>query len=439
MKTEKFFALAKEKGISACEVVNSTEKSFSFSIFHGEVDSYQVNESSSIRARGIYKDKFGSALTELDDKETPEFLVNEIIETAKVVENDDPVFIFKGSEKYHKKTFYNSELEKVPADKKIALALEIEKKLKAYDKRIVEVPTVQYQESSSKKTLDNSYGLKLVSKGNDCVIFAEVLAKEGNDAKTYYDFFLGNDLKELNVDAFVKKVADGALKLLNGKEIPAKKYKAVLSQNVVASLLGVYLSHVSAEEVQKHTSLLEGKLNTQIASKKLTVLENPLTKNVFLRWFDDEGVATTNKKVIEKGVLKTYFYNLTTASKDGVTTTGNGYGSGSKIGISSVNITVKPGKKDLAALLEKCENGVYITSVTGLHSGMNASSGAFSLQATGFNVVNGKIESPLPLITVSGNLADIFNEIKEVGNDNQLSISLINCPSVLIKKIGVTC
>ena len=181
-----------------------------------------------------------------------------------------------------------------------------------------------------------------------------------------------------------------------------------------------------------------GKIGQKIASSKVTIEDKPLAKNVFARWFDDEGVATYNKPIIKNGRLETYLYNLTTAAKDGVKSTGNGFGGGSKRGISSAFLSLKPGKKSLDELFEMVGNGVYITDVSGLHAGLNPQSGNFSLQSTGFMIENGKKGKPLDLITVGGNLLDIFKDVLEVGNDVTVSPSGVSSESLLIKKIAVS-
>ncbi|HOC80263.1 MAG TPA: metallopeptidase TldD-related protein, partial [Bacilli bacterium] len=180
------------------------------------------------------------------------------------------------------------------------------------------------------------------------------------------------------------------------------------------------------------------KLNQQVASKKITILEQPLLKNCFFRYFDDEGVATQNKKIVEKGVLKTYLHNLETAQREGTTTTGNGYRGGSKIGVGFVNPSIKPGRKSEADLLAKIKTGVYISSVTGLHAGLNPQSGNFSLQAEGFMIRDGKLAEPLSLITVAGNLLDLFMNVREVANNAELQLSGISAPSLLIKSLAVS-
>ena len=315
---------------------------------------------------------------------------------------------------------------------------EIEAKLKKADPRIVEIETVQYSEDAVEVNLVNSYGLNLKSKSNYYVYAASVVVKQGEEVKTGYKVLLSNDPKELNIDKFVAQVVEDATRKLGGTQCDSKKYPIVLNPKTAASFLDPYLESASAEEVQKHSSLFIGKLNQQVASKKITILEQPLLKNCFFRYFDDEGVATQNKKIVEKGVLKTYLHNLETAQREGTTTTGNGYRGGSKIGVGFVNPSIKPGRKSEADLLAKIKTGVYISSVTGLHAGLNPQSGNFSLQAEGFMIRDGKLAEPLSLITVAGNLLDLFMNVREVANNAELQLSGISAPSLLIKSLAVS-
>ena len=202
--------------------------------------------------------------------------------------------------------------------------------------------------------------------------------------------------------------------------------------------MNFYIGNADAEEVQKRSSLFIGQIGKKIASKKITVEDKPLQRNVFSRWFDDEGVATYNKAIIKNGVLQTYLYNLTTAAKDGVETTGNASRGGSKMGTSTFFLSLKPGKKSQEELFKDIEDGVYITNVTGLHAGLNPQSGNFSLQSSGFLIKNGKIDKPLDVVTVSGNLIEVFKDVVEVGNDVKVFPSATACSSLQIKKIVVS-
>ena len=437
-KYDKFFALAKEAGLEQVELFVSESRHLNISLFHGEVEEYKDNNGYSILARGILNGKCGSATCDVWNKDKAAWLVKEMVANAKVIENDDPVFIFKGSEKYHKVNTFNKALEEVTIEQKMDRLYALEKALKGVDPRIVEIAGTEYSQATEKTTLINSNGLNLTQKSNYFTFIAQCVAKEGEQTKSGYDFFFDNDFSKFNPEEFAKKVVKITVDQLGGEACATNKYKAVLHPDVVTSLMKAYIGHANAEEVQKHSSLFIDKIGQKIASSKVTIEDKPLQKNVFARWFDDEGVATYNKPIIKNGVLQTYLYNLTTAAKAGVQSTGNAYGGGSKKDIDSTFLSLKPGKKSLDQLFEEVGNGVYITDVSGLHAGLNPQSGNFSLQSTGFMIENGKKGKPLDLITVSGNLLEIFKDVLEVGNDVTISPSGVSSESVLIKKIAVS-
>ena len=439
MKYDKFFELAKEAGIEEAELSVSSSYSLSFSLFHGEIDNYSSSNSSTYLARGIYKGKMGAVLSDVYNLEVAKYFVEQIKSHASVIENDDPVFIFKGSEKYRKMNTFNRQLGNISVETKINIAKEIEKGVRQGDSRIVEVQTVAYDESSTSSVIMNSHGLKLKQNNNYFLYYAGAVAKEKDQTKTGGDIYFGNDFSKFVPSDLVNSVIKETVDQLGGYQCESSTYKAVLSNDVVASLLSAYVSSAIAEDVQKNSSLFVGKLGQKVASKKVTVEDLPLAKTVFARSFDDEGVATYNKPIIKNGVLMTYLYNLTTAAKDNVQSTGNGVvGAGSKVYTSPAFINMKPGKKSLEELFKEVGDGVYITEVSGLHAGLNPRSGNFSLQSTGYLIKDGKREHPLDIITVSGNLVDLFNSIETIGSDSKTFLSAISCPSVIIKKIAVS-
>ena len=385
MNLKKYFELAKDAG----------NYSLGFSLFHSEIDSYSLSDSISLGARGIFNGKMGYAYSEKIDKTTPEFIIKNIVENAKNITNDNKVEIFKGSDKYKKFNCYNKELDNIPVSTKLNTLYEIEKKLKESDNRISEIGGVGYEESRNETIIANSYGLKLSEKSNMYVIYAEAVAKDGEDTKTGYKTFFDNDFSKFKVDDFVKDVKDNTIKQLGGKPCD---------------------------------------------SKKITITEKPLEKTIFFKSFDDEGVATYNKDIFKNGVLMTYLYNIETSLKDGVKTTANGYRGSSKspikTGLSSVYL--KPGKVSEEELIAKCGDGIYIDSITGLHAGLNAQSGNFSLQATGFMIRDGKLAEPVNLITVAGNLVKVFQDVTMVANNSELLSSGNSVPSIMIKSIAVS-
>ncbi len=439
MKYDKFFALAKEAGIEECEFTVATSTSLEITLFHGEIDSYSPNSSSTFMARGIYKGKMGAIVSDVYNKDSAELFVKAIIENASVIENDDPVFIFKGSEKYHKINTFNKELEKISVDQKLNKLYELERKIKELDKRIIEIQMVGFEEASSTLTILNSHGLKLVQKNNHFVYYGGAVAKEGEQVKTGFDMAFGNDFSKFDVDELAKSIVKETVSKLGGYQCESSTYRAVLSQDVVKTFMSAYVGSADAEDVQKNSSLFVGKLGQKVASKKITIEDKPLAKTVFAKSFDDEGVATRNLPIIKNGILQNYLYNLTTAAKDGVQSNGHGsVGGGSKVSTTTWYLEMKAGKKTLDELFAEVGNGVYITEVQGMHAGLNPRSGNFSLQSTGFMIENGKVTHGLDIITVSGNLVDLFNSITEVGSDSKEFASGMKCPSAIVKKIVVS-
>ena len=87
-------------------------------------------------------------------------------------------------------------------------------------------------------------------------------------------------------------------------------------------------------------------------------------------------------------------------------------------------------------------NGVYITSVEGMHAGANPITGDFSLAASGFRIEDGKKTTPVKSITVSGNFFSLLKDITAVGEDLKFSpfalgASRCGSPSVLVREMTI--
>lgn len=437
MNSKKFFEMAAQKGVKTAEINYSVSKSFSFSLFKGELTNYSTDNSISLSARGIYNGKMGFCSTENPSPSNFNYLINAIINSASLIESDDEAIIFEGSPKYKKRNVYNKALEQWKTDDKLAIAHELENRLIAADPRISDVE-ISYSDSVDYLEKTNTYGLSLKQKSNSYYFYASIVIKQGDEIKSHGKVFVDNDPAKFDLNKFVNELVEEGLAKLNGTSIKAGKYKAVFDKRCVASLANALLSNVSSEAVQKHSSLFEGKLGQKVLSSKITISEMPLNKNLYYSYFDSEGVAKYNKVVFEKGVLKTYFYNLGNAKKDGVESTGNAKSRGSKMGVGFGNIVIKPGRLTLDQLFTKIENGIYLTDISGLHAGLNSMSGDFSLQSEGFHVINGKKAGPITLFTVSGNLFKLFNDVIAVGSDSELLASGTTTPSIAFRNLKIS-
>ena len=202
---KRFFELAKENGLESADITINEKSSFAVSVFHKEIDSLTSSSTYSLVARGIKDHKLGTAVVDSQNKVTPEYLIETIKRSASLIENNDPVSIFKGSEKYHKKSLSNSYIFEQKTEEIVRILLKIEEKLKKFDKRINEVVSVGYSRSYSHYKKSNSYGLKLSQKTSTYSYYAEVTAKDKDEVRSGYDVFVSIDPTEFDINKFVEK------------------------------------------------------------------------------------------------------------------------------------------------------------------------------------------------------------------------------------------
>ena len=84
------------------------------------------------------------------------------------------------------------------------------------------------------------------------------------------------------------------------------------------------------------------------------------------------------------------------------------------------------------------QNGVLIREVSGLHAGLNAVTGDFSLLAAGFLVENGKKTRAVEQVTVAGNFLTLLQNVRCVGNDLLLDENVVGSPSLLVRELTVS-
>ena len=157
----------------------------------------------------------------------------------------------------------------------------------------------------------------------------------------------------------------------------------------------------------------------------------------------DEYPATYTKNVIEKGVLNTLLYNMKTAAVAGKETTGNAGKAGydGAVNVRPFAMYLDAGELTEEELLAKAGNGVLITSLGGLHAGANPISGDFSLQSSGFMIVDGKKGDYVKSFTVAGNFYDLLKNITALSDKVTLpspfGITTFGSPYVLVENLSI--
>ncbi|MCI2068162.1 MAG: TldD/PmbA family protein [Bacilli bacterium] len=437
MNFKKFFVAAEKEQIAPFEISYSKSAELSIKVYMDEVEEYTSAEDISLGGRGIYQGKSGAFSTDRVDSKVIGPMMEAIKSSAAYGRTGDPTNFISTGMKYHHVKAYSKALDETPAADLVKLGLEISKGVRAAEKRI-SMSEVNISRSSSIRVKENSNGLKLKDKGNYLSLSCTVKIEEGKGVQSYFDYVLINDLGEFDKETFIKHIAEEAAKKLGAETIKSGKYNVVLSPDCTAIYLAVLLEQLSSFSVSQHLSLFEGKLDQQVLSKKLTVKEDPWAGNPFSSSFDDEGIPTQRKTLVDKGVIKTFLYDLEMAKKEGKQSTGNGYLSNGNIKPSLGFVKVKNGHKSLDQLLETVGQGLYIDELEGIGTGLNPQSGDYSLQASGFLIENGKLGKPVCLITVAGNLLLDLGKIIAVADNSRLTYYSVEAPSIAIRKMAIS-
>ena len=196
----------------------------------------------------------------------------------------------------------------------------------------------------------------------------------------------------------------------------------VLDSFVAASFVGFVGGMLSADAVQRGRSLFAGKEGEEISSPLLRVADDgTLPDGLASAPFDGEGSPHRRTELIEDGRLRTFLFDARTARKAGRETTGSAvrgsYRSPPSVGTS--NLVIEPGDASLEQLVERAGDGLYVTDVAGLHSGVNPISGNFSVGATGRLIEGGELGAPVREITIASDLVSMLKTVLAVGSERR--------------------
>ncbi len=439
---DKLFTEGKKYGFSDMEIYYDFSRSFELRVFKQEIDHYSINEDRGLSFRGLFSGKLGYSYTEKMDINSIQKLLENASQNARIIDKKEEE-IFSGSSEYRKIETYSPGLNKIKPEEKIEIIKILEKEALERDKRVSAVDYCIYADDEIESKIINTRGIDLAYRNNFAYMFLSVVAREGEEIRSTSRFLTEKDFADFNAHKLARETVDETISLFGARSLPSGKYPVILRHDVAANILATFSSTFSAENVQKGMSLFAGKISEQVAADNLTIIDDPFLQNGFRTTsFDDEGVATRRKNIIENGRLTTYLYNLKTAKKDEVESTGNAYRGSHKssIGIAPTNMYIKKGSTSYQDMIKSLTEGLIIIDVQGLHSGANPVSGEFSLSAIGYYVKEGKIVHPVEQITIAGNFRDLLQDIVLIGEDFHMDLPQsghFGSPSLKIKHLAV--
>ena len=440
MIAEKLLYYAMEAGLEQAEVYQSLTHSIRFNIMDQKVHEFTVSDKTGVSLRGTYDGRCAGAYTEKTDDRELKALAQRCHDLACFLETEDTVLFTRG-EKAMVDDRSDDHLSSLAIEDKIAYMKKLEKTVLALDPRVKRVSRCAYQEVVSENILNNTLGLDGDRKSSLGLITLSVIASNGQEQVNSFGWRIIKDLDEKSLKDLAQEVAEEATGKLGAVRIPSAKMPVILREDAASDLVGSLWSMFSAEQIRKELSVMKGKLNQQVMSPLITIVDDPQMKDgVCSCDFDDEGVPTQKTVIVEKGVFLHPLYDRKNALKEDKKSTGNGFKNGcsAPVQISPTNLIVKNGEKSLEEMIASIEEGVLITDVEGLHAGLNPLTTDFSLQASGYKIEKGKKAYPVHLITIAANYIEMMNHITALGNDGRQGLDGVCCPSIQIDSLAVS-
>jgi PmbA protein len=389
-------------------------------VHDGEVEDFTSATSQAIGVRVVVDGRQGFASAgSLDDDVVAETLAEardnagfgESDEANGLAEPDDQPFVEQDR--------WRDALFALPVDDKIAMALDLERAVKAGDPRITGVRSASYGDSHGEAALVASTGLSAWSKATRCSLSVSALAEDGGETQVGGGHDTGREPSELDLDEVAADAVHRATRLLGAKQPPSQRLTVVLEPRIAASLLGIVAGTLTGDRVLKGRSPFADRLGQAIASPVLTLVDDPTDpSSIAAKPYDGEGLACRRNVLVEDGVAQRFLYDSWSARRAGTGSTGSAVrGVRSTPGVGVQALQVRPGDRSPDELLAEVETGLFVASLTGLHSGVNAVSGDFSVGADGLMIRDGRLAEPVRELTLASTLQRLLLGIRAVGSD----------------------
>lgn len=430
-------AAALKAGADAAEAVTSERASLSIGVRNGALEDVEREESRDLGLRVfIGRRQATVSASDLSDK-TRARLVERAVAMAKLAP-EDPYAGLAPQYRLAKGPFPDLDLydpSERSADELQAAAAEAEAVALA-------VEGVSLSEgghaaaSSSRWRLVTSHGFDGAYHGSAFSLGVGVIAEKDGVKERGGEHRAVRHLSDLPSAASIGDYAGRrAIARVGARKIASTTAPVIFENRVATQILSPLLGAISGPSIARGTSFLKDRLGQQVLPKGANLIDDPFRpRGLGSTPFDDEGVTVERKAIVEDGILTTWLLNSSAAAQLGLASTGHASrGLAGPPGVSTHNLHLEAGDKDLDGLMGQAGSGLLITSMFG--PSLNGNTGDWSAGVSGFWFENGKIAYPVSEITVAGKLTDLWARMVP-GSDLEFRGGF-NSPSLLFDAVAI--
>jgi TldD protein len=364
-------------------------------------------------------DTGGPALAEAADRAAR--MARGISETVKERAELAPVELSEGTAEIPmKKSFLDMDIEA-----KLELLESTYDAIKDYD--FIANMTSTYKDFYTIEEFESSDGGHVTTKTPRLLWSVEVVGRKDSNIQSVrrrigntmgFEAFDGDGHITFARDAVASLVA-----LLAGKSPPSGVMPVIVDNGLCGVFAHEAVGHASEGDlVATGNSCFEGLMGEKIGSGLVTIKDDATIPGLFGSFmYDDEGVKTRAKVLIENGVLNDLILSRETAARLKMTPNGGARAESFHYRpiVRMSNTYIDGGDATFKEMMEGIKLGVYAKDSRG--GQVNTSQGLFQFNAQeAYLIENGEITKPLRDVSLSGKTLDILKRIDMVGNDLSL-------------------
>lgn len=428
--SEDALKVAKLAGASAAEVDVSFGTGQTVSVRKGETENIEYNRDKGISITVFFGHKKGYASSSDFSLQAIEDTVEAACNIAKFTAEDPFCGLADASlmaqkipdlNLYHPWTLTVEEAGEL-AKRCEAAALAVDQK------RITNSEGASVSTSEGQFVYANTHGFSGGYPSSRHSISCSVIAEAAGAMQRDYWYSSARDANDMRTAEYVGQLAgERTVRRLGARAIKTGQYPVLFEAPLASGIISSLVSAISGGNLYRKSSFLLDSLGQKVASSLLNIEELPhLEKGLASSPFDNEGVISTPRMLVENGVLQGYVLSSYSARKLGLQTTGNAGG--------AHNLVIQHTQQSFADLLAMMGTGLLVTELLG--HGLNMVTGDYSRGAAGFWVENGVIAYPVEEITIASNMKDMLSQIIAIADD-AIKPSSKQTGSILIEKMTV--
>ncbi len=427
---------ARSAGADAADASLSMSESLSVDVRMGAFEGVERSEGRSVGLRAFIGKRQAGATTSDLSADGLKALAERVVAMAKLAPEDPYCGLLDASERATSFPDLDTHDDARPdADALEVMALEAEHAALGIE-GVTNSSGSGASWSAGMVEMRTSDGFSGASRASRYGVGVSVIAERDGKMERDYDGRSTRFLGELPAAASLGRTAgERAVARLGARKIESKRAPVIFENRLASRLIGPLLGAISGAAVARGVSFMKDKLGAQVFAKGVFIEDDPFRKRgLASRPFDGEGAAGQTRNLIDDGVLTTWMLNAAAARQLGLKSTGHAtLGHGGPPGISSSNVTLQPGERDLAALMGDAGAGVLVTEM--FSPSLNANNGDWSVGFSGFWFEDGAIAYPVSEITVAGNLLEMFARLIP-GADLERRGG-VDAPSILVDDLAI--